>query len=417
MALQPRVLGDFLHTWEEYAKYLPAPANFKRWGGLFLISAALSRKVWVTTDPTFPPLFANLFILLVGPPGCGKDIVINKVVKLINAANEGMTQGTGFRMAGRSISAKGIIDLMAEDDSCFNYRAKVNGKTGKVEFHSVLVCVPELGTLLPEYNTQLVSFLNELYNCNEMFEEQIRGRGTNSTVKITNPHLAMLMGTQPTTLSETFPEQAFRMGFFSRTNIISTKKSMPVKLYDRTRPNNEALFPKLVSDLRAISMLQGEFKTTPDFEELSNNFHLQQPQSLKHSRFEDYNTRRSLHLHKLAMICAISENSKMLLDTTQFERAKKYLYEAETDAPAVFDGIVTSEGFQHSIEQVLVGKGNGTGIISHQQLERSLRRTHKPHEVGHIIRSMIGGGDIIEMETKTGLPKYKIATIDLEKFK
>lgn len=414
MALQPRVLEDFLHTWEEYAKYLPAPANFKRWGGLFLISAALSRKVWVTTDPTFPPLFANLFILLIGPPGCGKDIVINKVAKLINSANEGMQQGTGFRMAGRSISAKGIIDLMAEDDSCFSYRVKISGKISKVEFHSVLVCVPELGTLLPVYNTQLVAFLNELYNCNEMFEEQIRGRGTSSTVKITNPHLAMLMGTQPTTLSETFPEQAFRMGFFSRTNIISTKKSTPVKLYDRTRPNNELLYPKLVSDLRAISMLQGEFKTTPAFEEIANNFHLKPPNNLKHSRFEDYNTRRSLHLHKLAMICAISESSKMLLDTSQFNRAKKYLFEAEAKAPEVFDNIVTSDGFQHSIEQVLIE--NKTGVISHQQLERSLRRTHKPYEVGQIIRSMIGGGDIVEIATKIGLPKYTIAEIDLEKF-
>ncbi len=414
MAVQPRVLGDFLHTWEEYAKYLPAPANFKRWGGLFLISAALSRKVWVTTDPTFPPLFANLFILLVGPPGCGKDIVINKVAKLISAANEGMQQGSGFRIAGRSISAKGIIDLMAEDDSCFSYRAKVNGKTGKVEFHSVLVCVPELGTLLPIYNTQLVSFLNELYNCNELFEEQIRGRGTSSTVKITNPHLAMLMGTQPTTLSETFPEQAFRMGFFSRTNIISTKKSIPVKLYDRTRINHELLYPKLVSDLRAISLLQGEFKTTPAFEDIANTFHLTQPDNLTHSRFEDYNTRRSLHLHKLAMICAISESSKMVLDVPQFERAKKYLYEAEVDAPEVFDDIVTSEGFQHSVEQVL--STSKTDTISHQQLERSLRRTHKPSEVGQIIRSMIGGGDIVEMETKVGLPKYKIAKQDKEKF-
>ena len=414
MALStPRVLEDFLHTWEEYAKYLPAPANFKRWGGLFLISAALSRKCWVTTDPTFPPLFANLFILLVGPPGCGKDIVINKVNKLINAASEGMPQGAGFRIAGRSISAKGIIDLMSEDDSCFNYRVKIAGKSTKVEFHSVLVCVPELGTLLPEYDTRLVSFLNELYNCNDLFEEQIRGRGANSTVKITNPHLAMLMGTQPTTLSETFPEQAFRMGFFSRTSIISTKKSIPVSLYDRTRPNQEVLYPKLVSDLRAISMLQGEFKTTPAFEQIINNFHLKQPDKLLHSRFEDYNTRRSLHLHKLAMICSISESSKMVLDTSHYERAKEYLYEAESSAPEVFDGIVTSTGFQHSVEQVLVG--NKTGVISHQQLERSLRRTHKPHEVGQIIRSMIGGGDIVEIEGGKGLPKYTIAKTDLEK--
>lgn len=406
MALQPRGLEDFLHTWEEYAEYLPAPLNFKRWGGLFLISAALSRRVWIVTDPTFPPLFPNMFILLIGPPGCGKDIVINKIAKLITAANDGMPQGLGFRLGGRSISPKGLIDLLAEDDSKFSYRVVQAGKRVKVEFHSALACIPELGTFFPEYNTQLISFLNELYNCNEVFEEQIRGRGPSSAVKITNPHLALLMGTQPTTLSEIFPEQAFRMGFFSRTNIVYTPKSFPSKLYDRTRPNREPLFAKLVSDLRAISMLQGEFKTTPAFEKAIDKFHMERPGALAHSRFEDYNTRRSLHLHKLAMICSVSESSTLTLDTHHLNRALDYLTCAEKTAPDVFDNIVTSNGFQHSVEQVLVGAKDDT--ISHQQLVRALRRTHKPYEVGQIIQSMQEGGDLVLLKNHVGLPKYRI---------
>lgn len=408
MPALPRVSDDFLNQWESYSEYLPSPKLFKKWGGLFLVSAALARRCWAVADPTFPPLFPNLFILLVGPPGCGKDIIVNKVAKLLTSVKDDMQQGSGFRLSGRSVSAKGIIDLMADEDSEFSYKYTEDGKKRIGKFHSVTACIPELGTFLPAYDAQLVAFLNELYNCNELFEEQIRGRGSDSTTKIVNPHLAMLLGTQPTTLSETFPEQAFRMGFFSRTNIIHTREIFLTKLYDRARPNKEVLFPQLATDLKSIASMHGKFKTTKAFEEAISDFHVTNPRKITHSRFDDYNTRRSLHLHKLAMICSASESNKMLIDIKHFERAQEFLYEAEDAAPSVFSELTTSNGFSHTVEQVLESS-KGRSIIPHQQLERTLRRTHKPYEVGMIIKSMISAGDLTEVPTKAGLPKYKIS--------
>ena len=413
MPTLPRVSDDFLSTWMEYSQYLPAPKLFKKWGGIFAISAALARRTWSITDPTFPPLYPNLFLMFVGPPGCGKDIVINKVTKLLTKAGEEMESGQGFNLSGESVSAKGILDMMADEDSEFTIRAKIDGKIQTQKFHSVTACVPELGTLLPVYDTQLVSILNDLYNCKPEFREQIRGRGANSVTKIANPHLALLVGTQPTTLSEIFPEQAFRMGFFSRTNIIHSKHEHRIPLYDRTRPNMENLFPKLITDLRSIVNMTGQFKSTIEFEQAINEFHIKNPNKISHSRFDDYNTRRSLHLHKLAMICSASESNKKIITIEHYNRALEFLTEAEDLAPSVFSELTTSNGFAHTVEQVMESvKGNT--IITHQQLERTLRRTHKPYEVGMIIRSMIGAGDLEEVPTKIGLPKYKMSK-DAEK--
>lgn len=405
MPTLPRVSDDFIDTWMEYSQYLPAPKLFKKWGGIFAVSAALSRRCWAITDPTFPPLFPNLFLMLVGPPGCGKDMTINKIAKLLEAVGE---EGEGFNLSGESVSAKGILDMLAEEDSEFTIRANIEGKLQTQKFHSVTACVPELGTLLPEYNTQLVSILNDLYNCKPEFKERIRGRGVNPTVKISNPHLTMLMGTQPTTLSETFPEQAYRMGFFSRTNIIFSREEHPSVLHDRTRPNMEKLFPTLITNLRSIASMAGQFKSTIAFESAINNFHLTNPGKLSHSRFSDYNTRRSLHLYKLSIICSASESNKKVLDIEHFNRALEFLTEAEAVAPNVFGELTTSNGFSHSVEQVLESH-KGRSIIAHQQLERSLRRTHKPYEVGMIIKSMINAGDLTEVKSKAGLPKYKIS--------
>ena len=405
MAGIPRVTEDFLRTWNDYVQHMPAAPLFREWGGIFLISAALSRRCWMITDPTFPALYPNLFVLLVGPPGSGKDMVVNKVVELITAAHAEMAQGGGFRLAERSISPKGIVDLMAEEESEFSFRL---GRWTVTKVHSVLACVPELGTMLPVYNTQMISFLNELYNCSPLFEEQTRGRGSSSVVRISNPHLAMLLGTQPTTLAETFPEQAFRMGFFSRTTLVHSREEVIAKPYDRARPNREELLPNLISDLRAMATVCGVFKTTPAFEAAINEFAATNPKRLEHSRFSDYNTRRWLHLHKLSAICSASEGNSLRIDVPHFIRAQDILLRAEKSATTVFDNLVTSAGFQHTVEQVVASR---TGdIITHQELERQLRRTHRPFEVGQIIRSMLGAGDLVPMDVpEDQMPKYRIS--------
>jgi hypothetical protein len=333
-------------------------------------------------------------------------MVINLVRTLLEMALEGLPQGSGWSIAHESVSAKGLLDVMASDDSEFTFSYHQSSKKHVVKYHSVIACTPELGTLLPEYNTHLISIFNELYNCKPIFRERVRGHG-NTDLVIPSPHLGLLFGTQPTTLSETFPEQAFRMGFFSRTNIIFSKKTYPVPLYDVTRPDRTPLLDKLISDLRSIGTAAGKFRATPAFQHKINEFHMCNPGALTHSRFEDYNARRSLHLHKLAMICAISEGNRLQVDAHHFDRALTFLTEAESTAPSVFTDLVTSSGFAHTVEQVLTDRSVGE-VISHAELERRLRRTHRPYEVGQILRSMIQAGELEPLECRNGMPSYKI---------
>lgn len=404
MPALPRTLPDFISAVEDYFEYLPAPASFKTWGAIFIISSALSRRCWTITGPTFPPLFANIFAMFTGQPGCGKDIIIGNIIRLLTAALDGMTAGSGWQLAGRAVTAKGLIDELASEEAEFAFTHKSGGKTTTTKFSSVVVIVPELGTFMPEYNPQLIGIINDLYNCSDEFAERVRGRGQASIVKIANPHIAMLLGTQPATLCDTFPEQAYRSGLFSRINLIHTDKVHPVKLFDRTReakPND-----KILSDIRAISSLHGQFKTTPEFEDAMNDFNLTAPRPVPHSRFSDYNTRRALHLQKLSMICSASEGNSLTITHDHFLRAREILFATEATAPHVFSEIFTESGFSHTVEQVLTSVSGET--ISHAELERKLRRTHRPSEVGYIIRSMRDGGELEEIPSTSRIPMYKI---------
>jgi len=415
MASLPRVLPDFLESWMHYTQYIPAPKLFRLWAGLFVLSAASSRRVWTRTHSTFPPIFPNLYAMLVGDPGSGKDMAINTASGLLTVAQDGLSQGQGIFMGGESISAKGVLEGLLNDAALFKIRANLTGKQEQIEFHSMLLCIPELGTTLPQYDHRLISMLNELYNCKESgFREQIRGRGNSEATIIPRPHLAMLLGIQPATMYETFPEQSFRSGFFARVNLIYTPETIRIRPYDKTRKDLSAEVPKLITDLRSIFNVVGKMKETPEYEELLGDFSEGRPKDVNHSRFLDYNVRRWFHLHKVAMLCSLSESNSLRLEPKHFHRAKAFLFEAEKNMPHVFSGLSTSDGFQHSVEQTLCSAGDST-IISHQQLERTLRRTHRPHEVGAIIRSMIGAGDIVEIEGQTGPSKYTIAKTEKEK--
>ena len=192
------------------------------------------------------------------------------------------------------------------------------------------------------------------------------------------------------------------MGFTSRINMIVTREVEVQPLFQEGVADNSAMLTKLVSDVRAIASLTGPFKTTKEYRALVNDFHINAPGKLEYSRFEDYNTRRSLHLNKLAMIHAVSGSSTMSLTAEHFHQAKATLMEAEAEAPKVFEDLKTANGFHHTVEQIT----HGGGTITHAELERKLRKTHKPYEVGTIIQHMIRAGDLVPQTNRAGQHYY-----------
>lgn len=408
--LPPRTESNLLSSWNTYAAPLHSTELFKRMGGLSLISAVLTRKVWLRTNPVMPSLFPNLYVLLCGPPGSGKDLVINTIRELLAKMLEGMEQAQGVNIGPESLSTKGLIDALADDSARLSFTYMRSGKPTTVHYHSLYVANGELGAFLPEYNTMMVSVINDLFGCKPSFTERVRGRGNSSEVKIENPHLALLLGTQPAVFARIVPEEAFQMGFTARLLICHSREAVRRPMFNSVAVDG-TLFDKIASDLRVVSLLAGEYKPTKQFQERLNEFHLSNPGAIDHSRFTDYNVRRSLHLGKIAMCCAAAESNELVLTEEHFDRALEYLLLCEKDAPTLFDDLVTSNGFAHTVEQVL--HGNPQVTITHAELERKLRKTHKPQEVGQIIRSMIQAEDIVFARYNGSMPIYTVKTKEL----
>jgi hypothetical protein len=396
------VATDIISTWREYTAGLPTADIFSELAGVFLVSAALQRRVFYKTDDIMPWAFPNLYVCLVGPPGAGKDIAINPVSSLLREATRALPQGQGFFLGPESLSSKGLIDALASDPAKFTLRY-VNG-SGKEElavYHSLIGCVPELGTLIPEYDVRFISILNDLYNCKEDFQDRIRG----NEVNIPNPHVALLLGTQPDTLAKILPETTFQMGFTSR--IIFTYAHAPtlVSLFgNKSSKNKRALRNQVLERVLELAQISGEIKATPEAEQLLDNFHLVEGGAtrVKGSRFEHYNTRRSLHLIKLSMIMCFSSGTKKLIEKDHVLRAKDLLLRVEKLLPGIFQNIATDRGFHSTVEAIV----QHHTVITHGQLVAKLRRTHPANLLPQIIRSMLEAGDITQKEIVNGQPIY-----------
>lgn len=409
----PRVLSDIVTAFQEYVSPLPAHRLFKKWGGVFLLSGALTRRVWLITNEAMPQLFPNFILMLVGVPATGKDLIINKVEDCLIEASQDLDKGYSLYLAERDLSPKGLLDSIASDDAQQTLRY-LNGssKEQSLHFHSLISCIPELGTFMHEYNPQLIAIINDLYNCGKHYKERIRG-GVNrgQQIFIPNPHAAFFLGTQPATLNMVFPESAYRAGFFSRVVIVHGDKPVKQNVYDlegetKIQPQ---LWNKIVSDMRNIVKLSGQFKVERDVKIAVNEFnkHEADKTKLSHSRFTDYNSRRHLHLQKLAMIFSISESNELTVKMRHWERALSYLLEAEKEMPGVFKNICTDSGFATTVEEVVTGSEGK--VLKHERIERILQRRHKPYEVGHIIKSMISSGYLQPQDPdKLGRVTYKV---------
>jgi hypothetical protein len=408
--MEARQNADFCESWIQYTEGQNTAGIYREWAPIMAISGALTRRVWTNTLPSMPPLYPNLFTMLVGHPGSGKDNAINKVRQAWEEAFSQADPTWGINVGTQSPSAKGLVDALNHDSA----KLFIDFGSRREAFHSVFVCAPELSTVLPEYNPRLIGMLCELYNCNPTYGEQVRnGRG--EPLVIEKPHTLVFAGGQPDFIISAFPEEAFGMGFFSRLIMVFSPEIFRGNMYSEANDDKSELahsteqWQALVKDLQRMARLVGKFTVPMKVRKLINRFHKTDCDAteIKYSRFKDYNTRRSIHAQKLAMCFSVSRGNDMTITAADWERALAFLLKTEQHMPAIFANGHTSRGFHTTIEEV-IQTSTETRILTEPQIIRQIRRKHPPHEVPLIIQSMISGGDLEVVREEKGIRVFRV---------
>lgn len=358
--------GTFLHSYLQLNKGTEIPDIFALWCGLSTLSATLGRNVYV--DMGVYKVFPNLYTVLVAGSGrCRKSTSISVAEDLLYKLEKKP------RLISQKITPEALIEAMKTP---LEYDLLGSRAIG-------FVVADELATFLNKktYEAGLPPLLISFFDCKPFFEYHTKLRGVE---KLEDTCLGLLAGSTPDWIKAAIPEEAIGSGLTSRIIFVYVEKPQDPVAITRYEPHKEVLKTQLVAYLDKLRNLEGEFKLTPDafreFQTIYDEFY-------KSSSFYDsatlsgYASRRHVHLLKLAMMLAVSEAPRLVIEPRHLLAAQDLLVECEVYMPKIMS-ILTENETGTEIALVLkiirgrkqISAGDLLKAVSHKMNKQALQQ-------------------------------------------
>jgi hypothetical protein len=312
----------------EYTKESEPSYQYRLWTGISTIAAALQRKTSLIWGPdlTFYP---NMYIVLVGPSGARKSTAMRPAIPMLREL--------GVKVASDAITSEALIREVSESSDT------ILGIDGLPYYHcSLTVFSEELTVFLGYNNLSLMANLCDWYDCKEKWVYKTKHQGTDT---MTGVWINLLGATTPDLLQSTLPRDAIGGGLTARMILIYEQRKGKSNPYPGITEVDKSLRADLVADLERINALTGEFKVTSKFLDLWVPWYNRQDDNppFEDDRFAGYIDRRPAHLLKLSMILSASRSSELVIEGSDFNRARSILTEAEIKMKYAFTGIGKSK--------------------------------------------------------------------------
>jgi hypothetical protein len=324
----PEQWTDFVTDFLSFTESAFSPELYRKWAGIAALAGSLERRVWTVVKRGYQT-YPNLYIMLVGKPGTGKQIV-DEVWALWKHTKNGV--GPAFHVAPTSVTKATLVDNLGKA----KLKRMIPGCPPGYSYSSLLVAAEEFGALFPNYDTEFLGTLNKIYN-NPTEHTEERRTGNVRELDIKFPQLNIIGGEQPGRLAEMYPETFWSTGFASRTIMVYSEGLPPTDLFQDVEEDLPAR-TRLHEALEYCSKLYGQMRWHPDAAEKLNTWHKAGgPPTPQHTKLAHYNKRRTnLHAPKLAMLSAISRTGGLLIDPIDVTRAIEWMIEAEASMPDIF---------------------------------------------------------------------------------
>ena len=388
---------DFVDQFVKFTEERPSPEIFRKWAAITTLSGALEKRVWTMTKAG--PQFANLYVMLVAPPGVGKSQAINPAEQLLKATKK-------YHIAPNSVTAASFIDALVKA-----HRTVLLPDNKILQYHHIFVFAAELGVFLNTHDLNFLSIINELFDHKDSYREE-RRHSLKEPIEIPRPMTTLLVGSQPGFLATLLPDAAWTMGWTSRMLMVYSSTAPDVPLFGEYK-NQDKIMSGLVKKLDEVADYYGEMKwdqsAIAEMERWRKDKWAPVPD---HPKLANYLPRRgTIFMVKLAMIAAMSRGETLAIRLQDVERARGWLLEIESLMPCIFrdmimrsDDQVIEEVFQYSFEIYLKHR---TPLASAQILRFLAQRT--PAEKAERILSLMEKSGIFERVagTETYIPRAR----------
>lgn len=366
-----RKLDDWITGWLKFVDNTEPPICYKEWVAISVIASALQRKCSMNLGHLI--VYPNLYVVLIGPPGSRKSTAMKPGRELLIQK--------GIRLSADATTKEALIRALRLSSTSVSSLA-----TGETVGHaSLTVFSPELTVFLGYDNLQLMTYLNDWWDCNDPWEYDTKNEELKDYISAVWVNL--LGATTPEILQTALPTESIGLGFTSRVIFIHAYKMGKVVPMPFISEEAQQTRKDLFTDFEHIYLLSGEFKYTKKFIDSWFDWRYEQE---KNPPFQDpklagYTAKRPAHILKLCMIVSASESSNMEINEHILERAGQILSRAERGMLNVFSGYGENRDARVMTEIMrTIGSAGEKGMPFSILMDKFKRDTNKDTMLGII---------------------------------
>jgi len=342
-----RRLGDFITAFQAYSEVYNTTPLYAKVSAIWMVGTAVRRQVGMRARGN--ALHPNLFVELVGGPGTGKS-------QAINAARSIFISATNSSVIPASVTRAGMEDYMQQ-----NLQQTKSPDGSMLLSHECIGLSEEMQGILPDQDLGHLTLYNILYDLPKLHKARTR---THGEIALEAPYCSILTGAQPAFLATTMPEQAWGMGFMSRSIMVFDAPRERRSMFE-LRDIDPKLKTDLIHDLRSISQTHGWMVWTKEAEGLYDEWWVKnggQPVPSAKRLAMGYNSRRELHMAKLAMILSLSRSEELLVTEEDVAGAITDLLNIEAQMNSIFQEMAATGSMvmlQDVIDKIRVDSAAG----------------------------------------------------------
>ena len=359
-----------------------ASEQFVFWSGVFCLSAALRRRVYIPKRYLGSwTCYPHMYIMFVAPAGMRKTTTMGYAIDLLEQVPS-LSKGPTF------VSSAALIDSLVKSDDC-----------------SIYLTCEEFGDIILKTGHEMYEFLTSMFDGKKNIESKTVSRGFEFAIR---PCLNLFGATTPEWIASNIPEAVIGGGFASRVIFIYEDKNRQKRMYytDADWDKFNKMEKDLVSDLNHIAlMLEGEFELSKDALDFMENWYQKSSDNHTNKKLRGYIQRKPTHLHKLAQLLHVSYSDDLILYKEDFENAIGILELTEENLPKVFAG-VGKNPYTFDMSDI-VTYVTMRGIVQESELYSNFSNSATPSQLSDLIaglvmmkkiRRVIGDSGVIQFE-------------------
>lgn len=391
-----RRVANWIEGFVEYASAYTTPDRYKRWAAIWTLSVAAKRSIAMKSRGNL--LCPNLFVQLIGGPSTGKSQAVNAIKSVLSPASK-------FRFIPPSVTRAGLEDFMKD-----NLQQRTD-PSGRAMFSNECIGLSEeMQGILPDQDLGHLTLYNILFDLPKTHTAVTR---THGEVRLEQPYCGIFTGAQPAFLAATLPEQAWGMGFMSRSIMVWGTPPPRRSMFD-TQEVDFKLQEDLIADLKDVFNLHGFFTWSKTAKDLYDTWWVEkggQPVP-QHKRLAvGYNGRRELHMVKLAMIHSLAESSSLIVEQRHVAQAISDLLEVEKQMQHIFNEMAkvgSVAALEDVYDRIRADTTNGSTTAESTLIEMLMAR-FPSSQVHSIIENLLAAGHIraVKGDTTRGNRRFQ----------